>query len=74
MQDQSAQLKATGATVISVGVGNFDGAARQELQTMASNNSLVFTANDFSKLLPMLDEVTKATCDVGLQNSGSLSF
>jgi len=58
---QSDLLKATGAEVISVGVGVKN---HTELEEMASNSSLVFTPSDFTHLLPILEAVSSSACSL----------
>uniref|UniRef100_K1PKC1 Collagen alpha-6(VI) chain n=1 Tax=Magallana gigas TaxID=29159 RepID=K1PKC1_MAGGI len=58
---QANLLKATGATVVAVGVGS--GVDKAELNSIASDPNHVFNAQNFDALQTLKEDVKKAACD-----------
>ena len=71
MQDHTDAMKATGATVVAVGVGDKANqtASIKELKMIAStdqdNNPLYFTVDNFDNLDTYLDKISQAACKPG---------
>merc|ERR1719320_1535319 len=67
-QKQADLLKAMGVNIITVGVGRFN---HSRLEMMATNHSYVFAPSDFSHLMPILEQVTNAACNLAPTHSGA---